>query len=1025
MKLGAVIRKDFLQLFFVVLSFTLMVVVSYRYVSSIVEKQIFSNAQETLNTAEAVIRSDIREAEVALFHTGFLIENLLERGEDPEKIQSYLTSLTSILSEEEERVPGLLDIYGFIQGSFISGINWDPPDLFIPNHQNWYFSAEEAGGMIGVTSPYKNDDKGEIIISLAKTLQGQNGEDYGILALDMDFSIISDYVKSLDADRGGYGMLSNENHVFIAHPFTEYLNRSMDETNPGHLRVAQELRNYPERVVSQRVINRNGVQVMIIFKQLFNGWNLGIAIPVAIFYKDVDHMALALSGLGLAFMIILSLILIQLSLSKARSEEENKEKSSFLARMSHEIRTPMNSILGMAELIQRKAISSDIQEYIEIINQSGNNLLAIINDILDFSKIESGRLQIQNRNYFIASVINDMINMIRPVVAEKSLDFFVNVDSDIPAQLFGDDMRLRQILTNLLSNAVKYTRRGFISLNVEMEHIDSGSMKLICSVHDSGIGIKMEDQKKLFSEFARMDTKSNLGIEGTGLGLAITRALCRAMGGDVTVSSEYGRGSVFQAIIVQEFESDKAVAWVVNSNKKRVLFYDWRPQYVQSIANTLKSLGVSFNCSAVFHEFLGDLEHGKYDYAFISSKYAMDCIYALGRRDNPLQLVIMVEPGEISVYREVTSILMPVYSITMANVLNDIPESASLQDKNLKIHFTAPDAKILIVDDISTNLRVAKELMAPYNMYVHTCLSGSEALSLVKDNYYDLVFMDHMMPGMDGIEATSFIRALESGDGYFQKLPIVALTANALSGQREMFLENGINDFLAKPIDIQKLNDILERWLPFEKRLESAHAQPVGILPEKAVSLNIPGINVPLGIGNCGGETDVYLNILEDFCKDAETRLVQITNAITARDTKLYTTLVHALKGASRSIGAVDTGEKASWLEKASAQGDLAQLKDKTTDLQEDVRALINNIRAVLDRHEAEDDRERIDVSALHLNSLKKALIDMDVEAMNRMLLEYAGLSLDTKTKEIIAEVEQHILMYDYDMAIEKINKLF
>jgi CheY-like chemotaxis protein len=693
--------------------------------------------------------------------------------------------------------------------------------------------------------------------------------------------------------------------------------------------------------------------------------------------------------------------------------------------MSHEIRTPMNSILGMAELIQRKAVSSEIQEYIQIIHQSGDNLRAIINDILDFSKIESGRLQIQKRDYYIASVINDMINMTRPRIAEKSLDFFVNVDSSIPEQLYGDDMRLRQVLTNLLTNAVKYTRKGFVSLDVKAERIDNASLKLSCMVEDSGIGIKVEDHKFLFSEFARIDAKANQGIEGTGLGLTITRALCRAMGGDVKVVSEYGRGSSFCAEIIQEFHIDEPVAVINNPEKKHVLFYDWRPQYVKSLSTTLESLNIKYKCSSSFQEFVKDLEFGEYDYAFISSKYAMDCIYVLGARTTPMQLVIMVEPGEISVYREVTSILMPIYSITMANVLNDTSDGILFQDAKLKMHFTAPSAKILIVDDISTNLRVAKELMAPYEMNIHTCLSGSEALNLVKNHRYDLVFMDHMMPGMDGIEATSFIRNLKSEDGYYQDLPIIALTANALSGQREMFLENGINDFLAKPIDIQRLDEILEKWLLAEKLVVSTYPHRHDAKQDKTEALPIPGVDTALGMRNCGGGTEIYLNILEDFCKDAETRLVQISESFTQRDSKLYITLVHALKGAARSIGALEAGEKASWLEKAASSGDLAAIKDKTTDLQENIRALINNIEAALEKYEAEHGRELIDVSSLKLGELKKALANMDIEAVNRMLLDYAGLALDAKTKSMISEVEQYILMFEYEKAIEKINELF
>ena len=1024
MKLGAIIKKDFLQLFFVILSFSLMVLVSYHYVSGIVEDQILSNAEESLKTAEVAIRSDLMEAEVALIHTALLTENFIEEGRSIADIKAYLSLITRSFRGGTGIIPGFMDVYGYIHESYISGIDWDPPDSYIPQHLAWYAAARVAGDKIGFTQPYINESTGETVISLTEVLHGADGENHGIIAIDINFSKLSEYIISLHSAEGGYGMLSSADGIFLVHPFKENIRRFVTDVIPGYDRARQS-RDPNDSITIQKILNRDGVQMVLIFKDLYNSWQLGIAIPVSSYYRNVEHMALALSGLGIVFMIILSFILIQLSLSKARSEEENLEKSSFLARMSHEIRTPMNSILGMAELIQRKTISSDVQEYIEIIYQSGNSLLAIINDILDFSKIESGRLQIEDREYYMASVINDMINMIRPQVAEKSLDIFVNVASGIPELLYGDDMRLRQIMTNLLSNAVKYTRKGFISMDIEMEHVNDTSLRLIITVRDSGIGIKPEDQKKLFSEFARMDSKANLGIEGTGLGLAITRALCRAMGGDVAVESEYGRGSEFRASIVQEWVNNKPIANVNSPEKKEVLFYDWRPQYVQSISLTLVSLGVNFKCPDVFQDFLSDLEYGSYDYAFISSKYAMDCISALGRRDSPLQLVIMVEPGEVAVYREVPSILMPVYSITMAGILNNAMEGAVSKDKNLKVQFTAPSALILIVDDISTNLRVAKELMAPYKMDVNTCLSGSESLAMVEEKRYDIVFMDHMMPGMDGIEATSFIRSMESGDGYYQNLPIIALTANAVSGQREMFLENGISDFLAKPIDIQKLNDILEKWLPEEKRIESSSPQG-GNKPEKSSNiLTITGVNTALGLSNCGGSRTVYMDILIDFCKDAEARLSQITETMNKKDTKLYITLVHALKGAARSIGAVETGEKASWLEKAAAREDLAAIKDKTFDLQENVRSLINNIRATVGQFEAEDSRELSDVSSLNLDELTNALSQMDIEAVNKMLVDYASLALDSKTKEIIGEVEQLVLMFEYDKAIDKIKGLF
>ena len=1023
-RLVSVLRKDVLLLFFIVVSFTLMVVVSYYFVGRIVEKQMFANVQETIDTAEANIRSELREAGALLLNTAAMLEKMLQEENSLEEMQAYLTLLTRTVKASEGWGTDLVNVYVYTQGELFSGLPRTDPEHFSAKSRPWYITALTAKGKIGLTTTFKDAASGRTVMSLAKTLEGYNGEFLGVSALIMDFTSLSDYVSSLQSSRGGYGLLCDSDMNFIVHPFSTYLKRSMYGLGQVYSEVAGNLRHNPGTTFTQRLVDEFDVPVLVIYRQIYNGWCLGIATPVSSYYRDVKNMALILSILGFVFMVTLSLILIRLSLSKELSDEQNQGKSSFLARMSHEIRTPMNSILGMAELIRRKAVSGEIQGYLEIIHQSGENLLAIINDILDFSKIESGRLKIQNRDYQIAVVINDMINMMRSKIAEKSLDFFVDVDSSIPFQLHGDDMRLRQILTNLLSNAIKYTLKGFVSLDVRMERVDEITIRLICSVSDSGIGIKPEDKPRLFHEFIRIDDSINRGIEGTGLGLVITNALCRAMGGEISFTSEYGKGSTFRAVITQEIKSDVPSATVKNPETKKVLFYDWRPQYIESISRALNGLGISFECPHEFKEFLVELEHGAYDYAFVSSKFAMDCIFVLGRRSVPLQLVIMVEPGEMSVYQEVTNIMMPVYSISLANALNNQYSVSLFSDRSVRIGFTAPSARILIVDDISTNLKVAKELMAPYNMNIHTCMSGTEAISLVKSNHYDLIFMDHMMPGMDGIEATNFIRSLETGDGYYENLPIIALTANAVSGQREMFLENDINDFLAKPIDIQKLNDILEEWLPPEKRMEPSMKGGEEARPEKAELPFIDGIDMQTGLKNCGGSIPVYLGILGDFCNDAESRLNEIAEAFAARDTKLYITLVHALKGAARSVGAIETGDEAFWLEKTAAAGDYEFIREKNTLLRENVFALIRNIRSALELYDAVSNKEYLRISDLKLDTLKSALSEMDIKAVNRILLDYTSLDLDNQARELISEVEQLILMFEYDKAIRKMEEI-
>jgi signal transduction histidine kinase len=546
LRLIDVIKQNISQLIVVFLSFTLMVLTSYFFVSGIVEKQIANRARDILRTAETTIRSDFREAEVELINMSLFVENGLNSGWATEDLRNYLTWQNSALLPAETGVPGFFNAFCYIDNIFVSGHGvWAPPRDYNPRSRSWFIEAQKAAGAIGYSSLYIDGITSEKVLSLTRMMGEPNSHWY--IGMDLSIDNLFDFVKSLEGNEGGYGFLFDSYFTVLIHPDDSALDRPLEELSDSHRLLKKELTINPDNVIIQRMTDLPVGKKVLVSKQLYNGWYLSIAIPSSQFYSDMYSMAIVLSILGFGFMNVLGILLIRLNALKARSDEENKDKTSFLARMSHEIRTPMNSILGTAELVYRKQISSEIKEYIDIIQQSGNTLLAIINDILDYSKIESNRLHIEPRSYHAASVINDIVNLIRPRAAEKSLDFFVRVDARLPAQMRGDDTRLRQILTNLLSNAVKYTQKGFISLTVDMEILDSSRLRLLCEIKDSGIGIKKSDAKQLFAEFSRVDAKHNQGIEGTGLGLVITRALCRAMGGDVAMESEYGLGSVFRA----------------------------------------------------------------------------------------------------------------------------------------------------------------------------------------------------------------------------------------------------------------------------------------------------------------------------------------------------------------------------------------------------------------------------------------------------------------------------------------------
>ncbi|MGN0641821.1 MAG: cache domain-containing protein [Huintestinicola sp.] len=639
---------------------------------------------------------------------------------------------------------------------------WEPDENWHVEERQWYIDTIASDDNFSVSAPYLDEQTGLYCTTLSKIVYDAKGNFIGVLGIDYYLDKLIGILGESYTDKG-YAFITDIEGNILNHPNEEYQMKPGYSVNAADICYREALQEIDNSDVI--FIDYDGSQkVCWALSEEISGFKVFVVrdymdIFGSAVYSDIIYMFVFALCIIIVNAIMRSLTLWQAKVNKELKEAADKAisagkaKNDFLANMSHEIRTPINAVLGMNEMIMRESKEKQIVEYAANIQSAGRTLLSVINDILDFSKIESGKMEIVPVEYDVSSLVNDIVNMVKVRAEKKQLRFIPEIDEKIPSVLYGDDVRMRQVITNLLSNAVKYTPEGHVRLRMKVLTIEDGILRLEVSVSDTGMGIKEEDMDKLFTSFQRLDQEKNRSIEGTGLGLPLVQKLLNMMNSELNVSSVYGVGSTFSFVVEQK---------VVNGEPM-----------------------------------------GNYEERF----------------------------------------------------------KASADNVSDKAEKTAPDARILVVDDNETNLLVAKSLLKRTLAKVDTAPSGIKCIELLREKIYDIVFLDHMMPEMDGITTLQKIKEEQLAVGTV----FIALTANAVHGAKQTYLDAGFDDYLSKPFtghdiekclyshisrDVIKLSEVTDT-----ETAESEEESDVG-----------SELDIEKALDAFDGDVDAYMDAVYDFC---------------------------------------------------------------------------------------------------------------------------------------------------------------
>lgn len=697
-------------------------------------------------------------------------------------------------------------------------------------------------------------------------------------------------------------------------------------------------------------------------------------------------------------------------------EKTVQMKSDFLANMSHEIRTPMNAVIGMAEMALREDLTPNARSYVSQIMSSGRTLLTIINDILDFSKIESGKMNIAEEGYEMLPLISDIKNMMTTRIGNKDIELLFDIDPDMPARFYGDSVRIRQILINLTNNAIKFTQKGHVKLQIACTDVKEDKGVLKVSVEDTGFGIKKNDMAKLFESFSQVDSKRNRAIEGTGLGLAISKQLLSLMGGTIDVKSVFGEGSTFSITLPQKI-ADKSPITKLKGKGMKVVGILSNSHIDKQLQKDFKKINVAYTSYASASECpLQQISSEKKTFLFVEQDCFSTTLKKQIAENKGLKTILMMD-YQTSMKYDIPNLMVvkrPLSIIDIISILNGEKIEVSQAQKAIVFDFKAPAANILIVDDNPTNLTVSKGLLEPLEMNIDTATSGMEAIDKISLKKYDLIFMDHMMPGMDGVETTRVIRRLHPS---YQDVPIIALTANAVEGTKEQFLAEGMNDFVAKPIEVPVILAALKRWLP--KKLMKKIDKPIEFSSgsDSEHQIAIKGLDTESALSLLGSQ-ELYMAALKDYYQLILPKAKRIKELEEAEEWDGYTIEVHALKSSSKQVGALELSEQAALLEAAGKAGNIPLIRKRTDKMLELYVEYAKILRPFFE-DESDSSENSPEATAELLKPLfekmREALEELDMDKMDEVLAEFKSYSYPSNMQEYLNQLALSVESLDVD----------